>query len=579
MKAITNVLCPSFDRDAIDSDFDFFHIKTEQKYFSKGAKILDIRQEGLEFKSLVFENGRSIYCLCAKGRVSRLDLISAISDNTVTIKGVSSTELEDRVLLKLFLYSLNCPSEGASFNNLAGKFYVYLEGLNSSSNALKVLSIDVDKKMGLQISATSFTPASQFPKEKIKEEPRYVFSHEHLSFKRIYGPADGETVYVRKTRFGKKTEVPFLKFNKPEKSLTKAYWAYKVIGWLAEEYSQYLRLEFKEAEVVSKVTTRRDSDFIEKAILTLSAYPCTVVNLAGEENLEKLETLRLALENKLGTEVKIASALNAESVNFCLVHNKEYYERWKLPDPQKTFPSDTVVQCVAVENGFVKVAKEKEAVINTIIKEAAIKTDIVHGGRITLDDWASFGYEGDWAFVTSNNSLLYAMIVHADGTFDFKSAKNDFIAFNDRELNMLSSLISGQSDTAQTIVKDSLGNICLISGTTFYSLPRKEIFASTTSRSKESRDKYLAGVVDINLLRFEDRRFYNVGMIGAGMNTDISKAALLYEISVISGTDIMETLLKTMSVLFVKLNSFTVLPYPFKYLREYIELKTESSGS
>ena len=43
MKTITNIIHPLFDKDAIEADFDFFQIKTERKYFSKGSRLLDIR--------------------------------------------------------------------------------------------------------------------------------------------------------------------------------------------------------------------------------------------------------------------------------------------------------------------------------------------------------------------------------------------------------------------------------------------------------------------------------------------------------------------------------------------------------
>lgn len=574
MKAITNVLKPSFNNAAIDAAFDFYQIKTDQKYFSKGARVLDIQQVGIKFKGIVFENGRSIFAFCEKGAVSRLALIETINDGSVTIKEIPSTEVEERILLKLFLFSLNCPSgEGASFNNLAGKLYIYLDGLNSSSKTLKVLTLDVDKTMGLQISATSFTPASQFQRERIKEEPRYVFSHEHLSFKRVFAQPEEKNAYIRKTRFGRKTEVPFLKFNKPEKTLTKTYWIYKVLKWLREEYSPYLTVSFESAEILKKVTVRKDTDFVEKAIASLSLHPCCVINLAGENHDERAETMRDALENRLGFPIRIEESIQQGAINFCLIHNKEYYEEWKEEDPKKNFPSDVVVQCVAIEDGFVKVAKSNGAVIDTILKEAAIKADIIRHKRITLDDWGSFDFAGDWTFMTTNNACFYAMIVHVDGSFEFKVAKDDFIAFNDKELNSISTFLSGKSETARTIVKDSHGNISLISGTGLYSLPDEGIFASSVSRSKESRNRYLGGVVDINLFEFEGKKYYNAGMVGAGMNTDVPKAAPFYEVSVIEGTeDIIDPLLETMAVVFVKFKSFTVLPYPFKYLREYLEL-------
>ena len=573
MKTITNIIHPLFNKDAIEADFDFFQIKTERKYFSKGSRLLDIRQEGIAFNSVVFENGRSIYCFCRKGQVSSQKLFDAINDGTNTVKNVSCFEMEDRILLKLFLYSLNCPNgEGASFNNLTGRFYIYLDGLKSVSKTLKVLSVDIDKKMGLQITATSFTSESQFPKEKIREEPRYVFSHEHLSFKRVYESIKGETVYVRKTRFGRKTEVPFLRFNKPEQRLTKSYWAYKTLRWLSEEYSEYLSINLREADITKKVTVRRDRDFVDKAINTLSRFPCNVVNLVGEDNEGKTQEIAETLTNRLGFQVGEAAHISKEAINFCLIHNKEYYEQNNEKDPQNSFPKDVVVQCIAIEDGFVKIAKDNGSVIDTIIKEAAIKTDIVHLGIITLDSWPLLGYEDDWTFLTTNNGFYYAMIVHRDGSFDFKTAKDDFVVFNDKGLNDLSLLISGNNESAQTVVKDSLGNTCLITGTAFYSLPNENIFMSPISRSKESRDKYLAGIVDINVFELDKHLYYNAGIVGSGMNTDVSKAAPYYSVDVVKGVEIITQLLETMSVMFVKLNSFTVLPYPFKYLREYVEL-------
>lgn len=98
------------------------------------------------------------------------------------------------------------------------------------------------------------------------------------------------------------------------------------------------------------------------------------------------------------------------------------------------------------------------------------------------------------------------------------------------------------------------------------------------SRGKESRDKYLSGVVDINYYNYPNGNFYyNVGLIGAGMNTSLPKASLLYKCDVLYGENIVPFIVKTMSVLFVKFKSLTVLPYPVKYLNEFI-LMSESNS-
>ena len=88
---------------------------------------------------------------------------------------------------------------------------------------------------------------------------------------------------------------------------------------------------------------------------------------------------------------------------------------------------------------------------------------------------------------------------------------------------------------------------------------------------KEARDLFLSGVVDINFYK-EAESYYSVGIKGSGMNTKIIRAPHLYKIDVIAGQNIMGEILSTLSVTFVKYKSFTVLPYPIKYLNEYIQM-------
>jgi len=103
-------------------------------------------------------------------------------------------------------------------------------------------------------------------------------------------------------------------------------------------------------------------------------------------------------------------------------------------------------------------------------------------------------------------------------------------------------------------------------------MPSKEIFTAEGIRSKEGRDVYLSGVTDINFYQDQDNFSYNVGIIGNGMNSSLSKASLIYNVETIQGENIVKSILKTMSVIFVKYNEFTVLPYPVKYLREYMKI-------
>ena len=56
------------------------------------------------------------------------------------------------------------------------------------------------------------------------------------------------------------------------------------------------------------------------------------------------------------------------------------------------------------------------------------------------------------------------------------------------------------------------------------------------------------------------------------MVKELPKANILYQVIVIKGQNVIEDILHLMAVAFVKYNSFTVLSYPIKYLREYMLL-------
>ena len=77
--------------------------------------------------------------------------------------------------------------------------------------------------------------------------------------------------------------------------------------------------------------------------------------------------------------------------------------------------------------------------------------------------------------------------------------------------------------------------------------------------------------VGLNLRRvveYEGGTYYVAGPVGYGMQANLPKASRLYKVDVLKGKNVIDSLLTTMSVAFVKYNSFTVMPYPLKYLRE-----------
>ena len=205
-----------------------------------------------------------------------------------------------------------------------------------------------------------------------------------------------------------------------------------------------------------------------------------------------------------------------------------------------------------------------------------IKDDIIHRKSISLDEWSSFGFKTNFIFGKERDGIHYFLIVRPDGSFEFKKKINNLQPFKDKILDKCSDFLTNNKGKEKIVISDSIGNTIIISRTSMFMLPNKELFTlPAISRGKEAREQYLSGVTDINLYDFNNESFYSVGIRGNGMQTTIPKASHLYQVNVIEGQNFIYDLLATMAVSFVKYKSFTVVPYPIKYLNEYILMETK----
>lgn len=574
--AICNQLKVDFQYMQIDSEFDFYLISTTEKYIPFGAKCLDF--EGGKIESLAFENGKSLYIMLRKKRLSRLDLVKQLDNEKLFIKQVSASAIPRYILFRLFLYSLNnFSSENLSFNNLTGKFYIYKpEWMKRNRSSFTAIGINVDSDMNILVEAATFAKYSLFKKnKKLTEYPKYVFSNKNCSLRRAFDVSSDE-VYIKKGIFNKKAEIPFLIMNKEGLTNNKVYYLYYTLDLLKRKFKEVLDFSFSEFLVEKSIGVERDKRFMEYALYEIGNLEVNFVNAAdGSEYEEEFEDLTCKIRESIRTSnIRISKSIEKVKANILLIHNKEYYEQLEYPDPYKTFDRSAVVQCVTVEDSAEKIIDDNDAIINTIIKEVVIKNDILCKKHISLDNWSSYGFSCDWIFGKEKDGKHYFIVIHPDGSFELYNKVDDFSSFDVKILNKCSDYLTDNKGKEKTIIASANGDINFITRTNRYPLPSKEIFEQEVlSRSKESREKFLAGVVDINL--YENGAYYSVGIKGSGMDTKIIRAPHLYKVEVVSGKNIIENILSTLSATFVKYKSFTVLPYPIKYLNEYI-LMTES---
>ena len=576
--AITNRLIVSFNHTTIDSNFDFYIISTTEKYISNGAYILDKPIEVLKAESVVFDNGRSLFIMFRKNTISRLELVKVLESEVITIKQVGSSDIKDYILFKLFLFGIsNYDSESLKFNNITGKLYILNQKwIAKNRQSFKALNISVDNELNIKAEATSFNSLTLFKNKKnVKDYPKYTFANKNNALKRVLHFDKDENVYIRKAICGRKAEIEYLNLDPKKIKYTKVFYIYESLRLLILKYGKYLSYSLEEVEIKKSIQSIRDKNFMNNAYEDFNSRETHLISRVKEsEYKHEFQDIFENLSSHLQSNVIVTGDIIKGYNNIVYIHNEDYYIDNKYEDPYKKIDRNAVVQCITIEDSSDKMIDDVNAIFETVIKESVIKNDIINKRSFTLDDWTSYGFDGDWVFGKEKDNKHYFIIVKPNGSFEFRYKVNDFETFDDIILDKCSEYLTDNTGKEKVVIADNKGNVNIISRTTRFILPSREIInADIISRSKESRDKNLSGVVDINYYELAEKDFYfNVGLIGSGMNTTIPKATLLYKCEVLSGHNIMPFILETMSVLFVKFKSFTVLPYPIKYLNEFIEM-------
>ena len=571
--AISNQLNVSYNYQKIDELFDFYLITTIEKYIPFGAKCLDFVDCDIKVDSIAFENGKSLYIMTKKDLVSKGTLVRQLNNEKLSIKKISSIEMPNYILFRLFLYSLNnFNNDELSFNNLTGKFYIFKpEWMKKDRSSFIALGINVDATMNLVVEAATFSKLSLFKGiKKTKEYPRYIFADKNNTIRRIFDDNDTPETYIKRGIYNKKAELPFLTIGQEDSKNNKVYHLFYILQLLREKYSKCLQFDFKILNIIRTIAIKKDEPFMERTLKEINELSLLFVDYTGAlEYKEEFDSLVQAIKRSGGNGI-IGDAIDKTKANIVLIHNQEYYEQRNYLDPYKTFQRRSLLQCITVEDSAEKIINDNEAIINTILKEVVIKNDLLKSKKISLDNWEAYGFECDWIFGKEKEGKHYFIIIHPNGRFDLYNKSDDFSTFDIEILNKCSDYLTDNKGKEKAIIAFN-GNINVISRTNRYPLPAKEMFEQPViSRSEESRNKYLSGVVDINFYDEDNETYYSVGIKGYGMNTKIVRAPHLYKVEVVDGKNIMPDILSTLSVAFVKYKAFTVLPYPFKYLNEYI---------
>lgn len=592
----TNRLKYTIDRNKFSEKYDIYYLETSEKYIKHGAYILDAAELSNDIKSIKFESGKRVFLLMQKDSNNKQKLKSILpkieDGDKYAIGEANISEMKDDQVIQLLLNAMGTyESQMLKFNNLTGHLYCFhtdwiKHGKDKSADVIwrvPCLEISVTADMRLDLRVRTFTSESlrnriTFTKRKFEDYPKYVFSANNTLRRKLKD--DKETCFIMRQIDGVKSEIPFLDLQSIQKfNHTKMGVLNNVLNSFNEKYNGICNLDFQSEEVTNRVDYSKSAQR-ENAKRIKEILEETGVHLIDEigDEYPKIftEKIGLLLERKYGVKASCGKRVSKDKLNIVIIHNAEYYNG--VNDPHDKKHEGAAVQHITFED----FADSSEFAIATVIHEIIIKKDI-QDKKISLFDWKALGYDQAISFGMeadiNGEKRYFFMNINPDGSFNV--VEQELTLFEMNEYTELAEIFEEgriESLPVKGVVKFEDGSINVIKDSGMYSIPEIRDIADLLEkgdnklRGKTRREELLSSCLDIKMFEINESKYYYVGTIGEGMRANIQRAAVIREIEGYKGAPILfEKLLPLMNISFVHNGQLTVVPFPFKYLREYVK--------
>ncbi len=619
----------NIDYPSIDRQYDFYLIENHGEKFKPNARIFD---ESLASKNVVavqYTFGPSFILMLKKDRMNDATVAEIIKNardkkNDITKKKLSVPfESYPHSLIQIMFNGLAKSSKNENVSNLGGKLYYFSE---KSKDGRQVFCVEVKISNGYAISLSGKT----FTRTTMSTgRPEYILQANNTL--KLHSKSDGAVDFYTPYQYqDTRHQVTFLDVSGISKfESSKVGILSRLLEKFKKQYGIQLKIkeenDWEKLDVKSATTQKRDH--LRRIKNILDGKKINIVNaIAGDENAmsfcQKLkdviertfidEMYFLKGDRKLNFSVEVREKEDEGALNFRIIHSKSYYENQKEKDAYKLYPN-VPVQHITIDDfprrsrdskdGKRKKGDPEESACIAALNDLIVKYDLIANRErsISITDWNSYHYENDWKFYfcyekeieteekkTVKENHYYLMHIEPNGCFgvreicerDAEYAQYDEIF----SMNNMKAERHNRSDEKYSgLVMDSEGDINIIQESPNFMLPsiseiNDALKNEGISRKKDDLEKYFGACLDIyyrNSIEEKDE-FYSVGQIGSGMNTTVERSAKIRKIIPYKNSKLFfRNVLDTMNVTFVRNGQLTIVPFPFKYIREWIELNAD----
>ncbi len=619
MESIINQITVKVDRAELLKTYDIFRIDSQVKnpskknpYFPNGAKMVDVPFENSNVLSVVFEGGKTFYVLLKHNennfRQLNGELVKSDGGNNIISNDERDTgfkQVPEHVIAQLLLNSLGTyETDELKFNNITGHFYCYdaswikrFKGEDAPVSQIPCLELKITKDLVFKWSIQSFTSITlrkeiEFKAKKFEEYPQYILSRNQTLRRK---PKDSNEIgfIARQTKKGK-NEITFLDIRGIEYyKQCKLGVITNVLKKFNEKCNQFVDVQFQKiSNIREEIVEPKLSEKTKKLIGELiKEKPIRIVDAIGDSySSDFVDDLQSTLKEKFGVHATLIKHPKKGCLNLRVIHDKDTYEGGN--DPYNDKFDGCVVQHLTYENFKTNVT----SALNTVAEELLIKKDI-QSGTISLVDWEKFNFSDVWTFglrsMDDKTPRFFFMSIHPDGTFNFEELPLNL--FNANKFNECIEIFDDDEDGTICGTIQHGESINIIQETELRTLPdifevenqlkryKQEVAVAENKhsvkgvRSSQYKEQLLGSCLDIKCYQKKGCQYYYSGVSGYGLNSTIQCAANIRRIIPYKESKLFfDQLLPLMGVTFVRNGQLTVVPFPFKYLREYIKTKSLS---
>ena len=585
----TNKINASFDYGQIDSKYDFYKIISTGKYIKRGSYVLDSQEMSSRILSIVFDDHKTVYIMFVKDSGNK-EILSAVlksnNDDTLSFSKELSSQIPKHILFQLFLNSLNnYEHDYLRFNNITGHLFCTNSSWkeqNKKTNdtkQIKTINVVVDENMLIHLDVRTFTNGRYkkslgLSDKQYKELPKYQLT-EFNGLKRK-NSSDNSPEFVLRQFTNEKNEVPFLDIKNINtfKSSKMGVLA-EVVTNFEKRYGEMASISLETRSVVNQLYSKpKDKAAYQKEIIEV-AKSCRI-RIIDMINDKKSAELCEKIKEKLNSDYKINAELGKrpikEAFNICLIHNADYYEN---DDPHNHSDQGKAIQHITEED----YKFNNDAALLNVLKELVIKQDIIDH-KMTLFNWNSLNLNDDMLVCIEekceNTSKYHFLKISRSGDLDFFDREPTLFA-NDTATRIIRKyeMYADKKETCRAVIYVDNTFACIVDSGLFtipdYAEIVKELKNGNTNiRGLKMRELLMSGVLDIRLID-DGHLSYYVGVMGYGMKTNVNSASHIRRIDFDGESDISTLILKLLNVFFVRHGQFAVMPFPIKYINEYIK--------